>query len=242
MERAIDAGRAAVIVAHGSPADPMPQEAVLKGLAARVAARLPGWTVRGATLAAPGALGTALEGLDAPIVYPFFMAEGWFTKTHLPQRLAKAGADGASITQPFGADPSLTALVDRVALQGAIDAGLDPEETTLLLAAHGSASCKTSADTAWATAFRLEPHTRFRSVVVGFVEEAPFLSDVLTALGPAVCLPFFNLRAGHVQNDIPSALAGARAPCALLPPIGEHAEVPAIIASALARSATELAA
>ena len=71
----------ALIVAHGQPSDPAPAEAALAALAARVQAHLPARSVGSATLAAPGALETALNRL-APggAVYPFFMADGIFVR------------------------------------------------------------------------------------------------------------------------------------------------------------------
>ena len=45
----------AILVAHGSPADPVPQQAWMQALAVRVRFWLgPGWQVRGTTLAARG--------------------------------------------------------------------------------------------------------------------------------------------------------------------------------------------
>ena len=56
--------------------------------------------------------------------------------------------------------------------------------------------------------------------------------------GPAICLPYFASRAGHVEVDVPGALAKAGFPGPLLAPIGADAEVPGIIAAALARAAS----
>jgi len=52
-----------------------------------------------------------------------------------------------------------------------------------------------------------------------------------------VCLPFFALRAGHVSQDVPQALAQAGFRGPLLAPIGEHAGVPRVIAAGLSRAA-----
>ena len=124
----------ALIVAHGSPADPAPQEAALADLARAVSRLLPGWRVRGTTLAAPGALEAALAGMAAPLVHPFFMAEGFFTRTLLPRRLAAAGAGHLARLPCFGRAAGLDRLCARVALAAAAD----PRRTTLILAAHGS--------------------------------------------------------------------------------------------------------
>ena len=232
--------RDAVIVAHGAPADPAPQEQVLQALAAATAPHLPqGWRIRGATLAAEGALDAALDGLQAPLIYPFFMAEGFFTGTLLPRRLAEAGAHDARQIAPFGVDPALPALMARVALAAADSA---PAQTNLLVAAHGSKVSRTSADSTHAMVAALGPLTGFARIIPAFVEEAPFLEDQARALGHGICLPFFALEAGHVVGDIPEALEAASFHGPILPPIGQHPDVPALIAAALIRAASAEAA
>lgn len=225
----------AVIVAHGAPADPMPQESAMQALARAVAVHRPGWTVRGATLAAPGALEAALAGLTAPLVYPFFMAAGWFTRTELPRRLAVAKAGDARLLPPLGTDPRLPSLAARAAAEGAAATGRIPRRTTLLIAAHGSQRAPDSSGAATALAATLAARGDFARVVVGFVEQAPRLVDAARGLGPAVCLPFFALRAGHVTGDVPDALAEAGFDGPILPPLGAHPDIPALIGAALAR-------
>lgn len=229
--------RDALIVAHGAPADPAPQEVVLQALAAATAPHLPaGWRIRGATLAAEGALETALDGLNDPLIYPFFMAEGFFTGTLLPRRLAAAGATTARQTAPFGVDPALPALMARVALAAATSA---PAHTNLLVAAHGSKVSRTSADSTHAMVSALGPLTGFNRILAGFVEETPFLEDQARDLGHGICLPFFALEAGHVVGDIPEAMEAAGFQGPILPPIGQHPDVPALIAAALVRAAAD---
>jgi sirohydrochlorin ferrochelatase len=208
----------------------------MAALAGAVQDLTPGWTVASATLAAEGSLEAAVKDHPGALVYPFFMAEGWFTRTTLPRRLAAAGGTGFRQLPCFGHAPELPRLTARAAIDGAEAAGLDPAQTSLLLAAHGSDVSRASADGARAMAALLGRLSPFRRVVTGFVEEEPFIADVAQGLAPAICLPFFALRAGHVAGDVPEALerAGFRGP--LLPAIGEHAEVPQIIAAALARA------
>lgn len=224
--------RSALIVAHGSPADPAPQEAAMQALAVRVAMWLPGWRVRGATLAADGALEAALAGMDAPLIYPFFMAEGWFTRTTLPKRLGGAGRQ----LPAFGGDPGMVDLVVRVTEAAALAAGLEPAAAVLLIAAHGSKVSRASANGARALVESVTSRGVFDRVEVGFVEEAPYLADAARDLGAAVCLPFFALRAGHVAVDVPEALASAGFEGVLLPAIGEHGDVAQMIAAALLRA------
>lgn len=229
--------RHALIVAHGAPADPEPQEAVLQSLARRVAEDLPGWVVRGATLATEGRLEAALSGLDAPLVYPMFMAEGWFTGTALPRRVAAAGVQDAQQLRPFGTDPGLPALMARTAREAAAEVGIEPRNATLLIAAHGAKGSRTSAASTLAAVVELERSAGFGRVLPGFIEEAPFLIDAAREAVRGVCLPFFALSAGHVTDDLPVALAEARFEGPLLPPIGAHPGVPGLVAAALRAAA-----
>lgn len=226
----------AILVAHGAPADPDPQDLVMHELAHRVAALLPDWEVRGATLAREGSLACALDGLEAPLIYPFFMAEGWFTKRELPRRLEEAGHPGLTHLDPLGVDPDLPDLICRAAQEAATSAGLPPSGTHLLLAAHGSKIARRSKDSSYAMAEKMRQHSGFASVSVGLIEEEPFLAEAASGLGAAVCVPFFALRAGHVIGDLPEALAEANFDGPCLPPIGEHIEIPALIAAALRRA------
>lgn len=100
--------RQALIVAHGQPSDPDPAEAALAVLAARVADALPpGWQVESATLAAPGALEAALSrfGDAGPplLIYPMFIADGWFTQVNLPKRLRAAGLNVMGVEETLEA-------------------------------------------------------------------------------------------------------------------------------------------
>lgn len=218
----------AILVAHGSPADPFSQEAAMKALAVRVAMWLPDWRIWGATLAQDGALEAALAQTTDPLIYPFFMAEGWFTRTNLPRRLAGAGRPDAVQLAPFGTDPALIDLMAGAARPTAAKG--------LLIAAHGSKVSKTSSETTYAMVQSLEA-LGFSPVRAGFVEEAPFLGDVAREMPEAACLPFFALRAGHVLQDIPDALEQAGFQSKALSPIGENAQVAQLIAAALLRGA-----
>ncbi len=226
----------AILVAHGSPADPVPQEAALMALAVRVAFWLPGWHLRGTTLAATGAFESALTALPDALIYPVFMAEGWFTRTTLPKRQAAAGNISARQLPAFGHEPALLDLLRAEALAGAQAAGLNPAQTTLLLAAHGSKVAPASKAITEVRAAELRDRADFAAVRCGYVEEAPFLADAARDLGPALCLPFFALRAGHVAQDVPEALAEAGFTGPLLPAIGESAGVARLIAQSLALS------
>lgn len=222
-----------MIVAHGQPSDPGPAEADLARVAAAVAGCLPGWRVGSATLAAPEALGLALGRMAAPLVFPFFMADGWFTQVALPARLAAAGGAGLTILPAFGRMAAVQALTGVAARAAAVGRGWRPDETVLVLAAHGSGRSAGPAAAA-RDAQKAAAAGGFAEVRLGFIEETPGVAEVAANAGArALCLPLFVARWGHVVVDLPEALASAgfRGPC--LAPIGVRREVPGIIADAV---------
>lgn len=228
---------AALIVSHGSPSAPARPEAAMQGLAGRVAALLPGWLVRGATLAAPGALeaARAAVGPGAP-VYPHFMADGWFVSEELPRRLVACGPL-PPVLSPLGLDPALPGLCLRRAREAAAAAGIDPAGAVLLVAAHGSPSDPRAGAAARAVCARIAATHMFAEVRPGFVDEPPYIAEAARIAGPALCLPLFAGRAGHVLSDLPEALAEAAFAGPVLPPIGLDPEIPALIAASLAAHA-----
>lgn len=224
-----------LIVAHGSPSDPAPQEEALRDLAARVAAQAPGLRVGGTTLAAPGAFEKAVADLDRPLIYPFFMAKGWFVRKPLAER---AQPFGLHILPPFGLEPELDAAV-----ADAITATLDRQgwaarETGLFVAAHGSAVSQKNAETTRALAARLALRLGMGRVATGFVEQEPRLETAARDLGQALCLPFFALRSGHYSDDLPRALDAAGFTGPVLPPFIEWPATARLIARSLAARAT----
>ena len=231
---------AALIVAHGQPSAPEGPEADLAAFAGRVSRELPGWRVRGTTLAAPGALAAAVAALGpGAIVYPLFMADGWFVGTHLPERLAEAGAQDTRLVAPLGLDPGLPVCMAGAAAAAAREMGHAPGEVVVLLAAHGSPSNPRPRRAAEAAARAMGAATAFREIRCGFVDEAPTIAEVAAGLaGPALCMPFFARRNGHVLEDLPQGLAQGGFPGPVLDPIGLDPAVPAMVAQAI-RSAAD---
>ena len=213
-----------LIVAHGQPSDPAPAEAALARMAAAVGAALPGWAVGAATLAAPGALAAAVARLGPGlVVFPLFMAGGWFTRVHLPGQLAKAGAVGWRMLEPFGC---LEAVQD-LAVKVAVESGAQE----VILAAHGSFKSPVPAAIAGRVAGLVA--ARGLRVATGFIDQEPRLATLAGFGAGAVCLPFFAAEGGHVVEDIPAALAEAGFQGRLLPALGLDARVPGIIAEAV---------
>lgn len=216
--------KAALIVAHGQPSDPRPAGAALEALAARVQALMPGWSVGAATLAEEGAIARAVAGRSGGVVFPMFMAGGWFTRVQIPKRLAEAEAVGWTVLEPFGCDPS----VHDLCVASVREAGAD----RVILAAHGSFKSTVPSDIAFHLADRIAAEAGV-TAEVGFIDQEPRLASLTGRSG--VCLPFFAAEGGHVSDDIPQALAEAGFTGRILPPVGLAARVPGIIAAAIAR-------
>ena len=223
-----------LILAHGQPSDPAPAAAELAALAGTVAAHLPGWAVRSATLAEPGAVARAVAGRAEGLVYPLFMAGGWFTRVQIPARLTQAGAQvgagGWQVLEPFGCDPAVHDLCVTLARETGAEA--------VILAAHGSSKSQVPSDIARHVARRIADETGTARVAVGFIDQSPQLSTLAGFGDRAVCLPFFAAMGGHVTDDLPKALAEAGFAGRILPPVGSDARVPALIAAAILRGVT----
>jgi len=221
-----------LIVAHGQPSAPAPAEAALAELAAKVGHLLPAHRVGSATLAAAGALEAALDRLGSDgVIYPFFMTDGWFVRQALPKRL-----DGhpAQVLPPLGRDPALVALAADYLAQECALRGWEPAAAALLIAAHGSAHGPRAAQATRDFGSALTALWPGRPPVYGFVEEAPFLAEAARDLpNQTLCLPVFAAEGGHYRQDVPDALETAGFLGALLPPLGQHPGVPALIAAAI---------
>lgn len=216
----------ALIVSHGQPSDPAGAEAELALVAASVARLLPGREVASATLAAPGALDGALARHGpGGLLFPMFMAGGWFTRVHLPGRLKAAAASGWQVLEPMGCDKGLHDL----AVQVALEAG---GATSVVLAAHGSGQSAVPAAIAQHVAGMITARLGL-PCDAAFIDQTPRLDAVSGHGEGAVCLPFFAASGGHVSIDIPQALAKAGFAGRTLPALGLDPRIPALIASAV---------
>jgi sirohydrochlorin ferrochelatase len=216
----------ALVVSHGQPSDPQVGEREITALAAQISQHLPGWQIRGASLSGDQTLERAVARCaPGALVYPMFMADGWFTQSVLPKRLGRADL---RILPPFGTDPALVDLATEAIRD------VEPDVAQVFLAAHGSGKSPRPAEVTQAFGAELAKALG-AEVRCGFVEEAPFLAEVAAGLEPgAVCLPFFATRRGHVLDDLPRALEEARFTGPRLDPIGCLPRIPAFIAKRLA--------
>lgn len=214
----------------------------MSALARQVGKRLPGWRVRSATMALPGAIEREKENaIGSPLVFPFFMSNGWFTETALPARLE---LPRERILRPLGLDPSLPRFATPRLHEIARARGWRTDETEILVAAHGSASGRIEPERcARVFAEALSRLTPWRGVHVGFLEQMPLLSDVASRTGPkSLCIPFFAADGYHVARDIPCELRRGGFEGVLCPSVGSAGYIPELIAGALNAATLEKAA
>ncbi len=220
-----------LIVAHGQPSASETAEAELKLLGAAVGSHLPRRPVGTATLAQPGALAAALALLGpGGRIYPLFMGGGWFTRVHLPKRLAEAGAQGWRVLEPMGCDPAVHDLAVQIVVEA--DRATGPV-SSVILAAHGSGQSPVPSDIAHHVAALIAARLGLPRVIAGFIDQSPRLAALSGHGAGAICLPFFAAAGGHVSDDIPAALAGAGFQGRILPALGLDARLPALIAAAV---------
>lgn len=235
----------AVIVAHGERGGAF-SNAILLGHAGLVANVVSGVAVRAGVLSGEPTLEEALaavaEQTDGPIlIYPFFMAAGYFVNVKIPKRLADAGVgERCRVLAPLGTSEALPALIHAKALDTAAGAGVEASSARLLVVGHGSKVARASAEATDEVVLRLRELGGFAEVVTAFLEEAPFLDDVVMASDRAtVVVGFFNGDGLHAAEDVPQALAAFTGPIAYTGPVGAFAEISALIEKTIAASVSE---
>ena len=229
----------ALIVSHGQPSDPEPAEAILARYTAGIQADIPDHVIESATLAAPGRLEKQLDRLvDGGVIYPLFMADGWFVRTALIKRISGASLDTVvAVMPPFGLDVALPGIVARNitdTLSATFGVNAQPN---LLVAAHGSAHGTAPAASALLFAERLRKELPGVPIEVGFIEQDPSLGDVAATMAvQTICLPFFAMPGEHVRLDIPAALKQGGFSGPVLPPVSQLDGAAKIISNALSRA------
>ncbi|WP_083101266.1 CbiX/SirB N-terminal domain-containing protein [Pseudophaeobacter leonis] len=232
------ASKIVVLTAHGQPSDPEAPEHSLAAWAQQVAGFLPDWELRSATLATRDRLEQVMA--DGALVYPFFMASGWFTSQVLPQRL---GAFRHRILPPFGQDPHLPQLTSEI-LRHEIKAQATTAgavaKPAILLAAHGSARGPKAAEATETFAAALRPLMPDCAISTGYVEQSPTIAEAAVKMPQgSLCLPFFAQSGDHVKEDIPAALLEADFGGGTLPALGTFPAIAQLISQAILRGAAQ---
>jgi sirohydrochlorin cobaltochelatase len=146
-------------------------------------------------------------------VVPNFISEGYFTETVIPRELELSGrittrSDGQiwKYCEPIGNHPLMTELLLQRAVEAA--ANIRPEQTSLLIVAHGTDLNDKSAVAAKRQAEKIARFNRYAAVMNVYMEEAPLVSDWarLTSTPNVVVVPFFISDGLHSYEDIPVML------------------------------------
>ncbi len=195
-----------VVVGHGSTKD---QDAVLPtlALAACLSRLLVGLRVVPAFMRGPRGLAPVLEGLEPGsrvILLPHFSADGVFTRTLIPEVVARhAGHLRLLITPPLGMAPGVADVIATALAQAETDGGT----SDLLVVAHGCAGPETGNAPLAALAETLAARGKSRRAVTVFLDHPPALSQWPDLdLGPRVVVAcLFAGRGRHVRADVPAA-------------------------------------
>jgi sirohydrochlorin ferrochelatase len=196
-----------LIAAHGGrDAGGHSNEAIF-ALADNVAALLGDVPVGVGFIGGNPALDTAIELLAAPdtIVYPLFMAEGYFGSTMLNRLLEGAGRmrqGSLTILPPLGFDPTMADLVVAEAASAVTLQGMPVDQVTLVLLTHGSRRSRNSASAAEQVATRTRAHRLFADVRVSFLDEPPSLEIAVSKIsGPVAVVGLFSGEGLHGGHD-----------------------------------------
>lgn len=171
------------------------------------------------------------SGAGRIVIYPFFMADGFFVRTRLAERVSAANLQVRwEILPPLGIDPGLPGIILNRALAAAADAGFAPATTTLIVAGHGSKLGPASADATRAAAEAIADAAVFGAVTTAFLEEPPSIEEALRAArSPVVVSGFFSGEGMHAVDDVPYALANSRTRAIYAGPIGPDPAISELI-------------
>jgi len=157
----------------------------------------------------PSAL-DALASLSARVVHvvPFFMEDGWFAREGVPAALRVVDR-ALRFHPPVGIHPDMAVLAAaRVERACGPSTGL-----SLLLVGHGSARSPGRRMALHRHAEWLAGTGRYARACAAFLEEPPFIADVLAELraDPVAVLGFFSAEGAHVREDLGQMMLTERA-------------------------------
>jgi sirohydrochlorin cobaltochelatase len=159
------------------------------------------------------------ESIREVYVVPNFISEGYFSQTIIPRELELNGrmtkrSNGQiwRYCDPVGNHPMMTELLLKRASN--VAPGANPNDTSLLIVAHGTDLNENSAVAAKREADRIRSLGRYAAVLNVYMEEPPLVSEwrKLTKTQQVVVVPFFISDGLHSYQDIPALLGITAAP------------------------------
>jgi len=190
------------------------------------------------------------EALDALIeseilVYPLFLADGYFSRVRLRQLLAEGPQLARMrVMLPLGLDPSLVRLVGDRAAGAARSHDLEPRDVAVVLFAHGSTKDSASREACDWQADQLARSGQFGDVRIALLEEPPYLPAVLAEIsGPTIVVGMFVGEGLHGRGDTPRIIAEInRRDVIFAGNVGACSDLADIVAASVAREAHQPAA
>jgi sirohydrochlorin ferrochelatase len=172
---------------------------------------------------------------SALVIYPYFMADGYFVNQVLKRRVKAMALDVPVLfTEPLGLDPRLPGLIAAAASKVVQSQPEKTKNARLLIVGHGSKISRASAIATEAVASSIRGHSVFKNVETAFLEEAPFLTAQLTASqDPTLVSGFFSSGGMHGAEDVASAIVETGVDATYIGPVGTDPEIASIIRQAI---------
>ena len=174
------------------------------------------------------------------IVYPLFLADGYFTRVVLAQLIEQSKRQDQIITvlAPLGLDPALGDLIVDEVLDAARYHSIWPEEVTVVLVAHGSTNDRASRIATEQLADCVRGRRCFRDTRIALLEEAPSLAEATADTpGPIIVVGLFAGEGMHGLNDARRLVMElGRDNIVLVGPVGTFRGLDAIVATAVTQS------
>lgn len=152
------------------------------------------------------------DAYDQILIVPYMMSDGFLAKQMINK--TKHAIEAADIAKPVfgsasvGTHPAIADLALKVATDAAAAGKKAPADLSLVMVAHGSKNAPQSRLAAEMHLQTVQETGIFSAASLAFIEEAPFVADVLRMIdGPAVVVGLFAAPGGHAIVDIAEALA-----------------------------------
>lgn len=145
------------------------------------------------------------------LILPNFLAEGYYTKKVIPEKLNLARYDKQiHYLRPLGLDATIQDIISDVTVRALGE--WKPEETTLMLLGHGSTKSATSKDTLLEHITALREKTDFAQITDLWLEEPPFIKDwrVSAESSQVLLVPYLIADGQHGGWDIPEMIGMRR--------------------------------
>ncbi|GAB6861022.1 hypothetical protein JCM17092_11110 [Haloplanus litoreus] len=208
--------QALIVAAHGSHRNP-DSATPTYAHADAIRERGPFEQVREAFWKESPSFRAAVRTVDADVAYvvPLFVSQGYFVDRVLPREFGLGVADVTGTdhepdvvyTDPVGTHPAMTEVVAERARRY-LDDDVAEAETALAVIGHGTERNPNSADAIYDHVEALRETTAFAEVGALFMDEAPYVDDVLDRFDAAdvAVVPLFIADGFHTQDEIPELL------------------------------------